>query len=368
MSDFGPYAPAYRKALEMAGTLASSLEDRAGPSPYAVERLCEAVDHLGSPGATSDRQGFSAEAGGPLPAERADDLALAAADAQLMLVMFEASRAAGEQSGPSDARVLRQTVDSAFVQLEALEGASTRLAFGGSTESVPSATLDQAAAAFREQCEAVFSQVIDECDKTIGAAVRSIRDQSDKVLEIVGSVGGVLAEVTPRIPLLKRAWNLLMSCLARVRAVVERMPASDVKALLTSILGDISIRSGVERVLDRAAARTTIAGFRLGPPLTITDLDRATAEVMALGPRFSSVAASGRVVIAVLTMSAGVIAAQFTGPAAAAVVPGVYGLVVAGMLTLALDFTDRGELFSVVTGVLQIGHALEARTAVAGGV
>jgi hypothetical protein len=369
MSDFGPYAPAYRKALEMAGALASSLEGRAEPSTYAVERLCEAVDQVASPGSTWDRQGFSSDEATERPPDTLDGaLALAAADAQLMLVLFEASRAVGERSSPSDARELRHTVDAALVQLEALEGASASLAFGGPSALPPSATLDQAAAGFRKQCDAVFSLVIDECEQTIGAVVRSIRDHSEKVLEIIGAVGDLLAEATPRIPLLNRAWKLLLTCLARIRAVVQRMPASDVKALLTSILGEGSIRSAVERVLGRAAAQATITGFRLGPPLTIADLDRGTAEVLALGPRFSSIAASGRIVIGVLTLSAATIAAQFTGPTAAAVVPGVYGLVVAGILTLALDFTDRGSLVNVVTGVLQIGHALDERTAVADGV
>jgi hypothetical protein len=181
----------------------------------------------------------------------------------------------------------------------------------------------------------------------------------------MGQVGDLLAQVIPRVPLLRRAWDRLKACVDRIYQTVRSLPADTLNGWMQAFVERFSVREGVEHVLATASARKQIASLALVAPLTAAEVDTATNEIASLGPRFSKIADSSRVVITGLTLCSGIIAAHLTGPSAAIVIPGAYGIVVAGLLLLGQDFTDRGS-FGIVRGVLQIGHELNADPAATG--
>ena len=359
------FAPAYRSAVEMAAALAEALEDDPSSADYAARQLCDSVDLLDSPTSLGGRRGFESS-GAALNTPTTPDLemALAAADAQIAMLMLTASRAVGEQGDRVSPDVLGDAAASAALDLERLDGRAASFNFNPDAGRV-SADGPAAAARFRENSLTTFKVVVDECEQTIQATAAFIRDHSDKVVEALTSVGDLLEAAGPRVALLRRAWDRLKACVSRLYAMVQKVTPGTLNDWLMPILRHLSLRDGVEKVLAMAAAREEIAAFTFAAPLAAAQVDLAADEVAALATRFRQIAASARIVVSGLTLFGGMIAAYLTGPAALLAVPGAYIAVACGTLVIARDFTDRGDV-GVVRGVLQIGHDLAAGAAASG--
>jgi len=192
-------------------------------------------------------------------------MALAAADAQIAMLMLHRLAGSGRTRRSRQPRRVGDAAATAAPDLKRLEARA--VGFNVNPVTGPVSADGPAAARFRESSLTTFKVVVDECEQTIQATAAFIRDHSDKIVEALKSVGDLLEAAGPRVALLRRAWDRLKACVSRLNAMAQTVTPGTLNDWLMPILQHLSLREGVEKVLAVATAREEIAAFTFAVPL-----------------------------------------------------------------------------------------------------
>jgi hypothetical protein len=300
-------------------------------------------------------------------AAAADDvLSVAASDLQVGVVLFAAGQAVGEVSA-SEATTpeaagsrARDNLDTAIAEL----GAATR-EFAGETERSslhafaaeavphPSADLPSAIATFEGQASATLDLVTTELGGVVGKVADkiSIKDLADAIADIgpnlptIDAIGRLISLAVKKVV---KAFKALASFIGEqafealrdpVTKLIEKLRDQGFRAILAALVG-------VESTMAYVRAAVSAPGVEL------TALDRGTADLIALGPRYKR-----SVKYINLAIGAGVLLNAVAGPTLGILSTVGIALLVLSLLVavaIAKDFADSENWLQFVRGVREI--------------
>lgn len=290
-----------------------------------------------------------------------DVLSLAASDLQVGAVLLAAGEVVGELSAPEAAASrAREHLDTAIAALGATsrefagetDRASMR-AFAAEAASRPSADRPSAIAAFEAQARAILDLVTSE----LGGVVGKITDKIS-----IKDLAGAIADVGLNLPNIDAVGRLVSLAVKKVVNAFKTL-ASFIGEAAFEALRD-PVMKLVERLRDQGFRAIlaglvdvdgTLAYVRIAvsaPGVELAALDRGTAELIALGPRYRQTVKYINIAI-----GAGVLLNAIAGPTLAILsTVGITLLVLSLLVAVAVakDFADSENWLRLVRGVREI--------------
>lgn len=373
-----------RSVLDAARRLERGLDDPPERVRRSVRRLEDEADRQDAGSTTlgfmfASSEGTSQE---PDPWATTDGaLGLLLVESRVANVLMAAGRATGESEEPADRRLLEEAVrdlerDSALVGSEeadplAAGPGGAEFGFGGAVASGlagPSADLEGAQRAFREQAAQMLDVLVDEAASVARKLVDTLTGfLPDKVKEGFSILEQLSGDAEAAGGLIGRGLRKLAKVAAWLASLFPSAARSAVKeraeAVWSGLRSGDALGATFAWAFQTADARSEVE-VRASGARAIERLDDASAALVALGARYRSTMGRARGLAGALAVAIGI-----TG-----VLSVVVGVVVpyslplglsaalllfAGVVLIGMDYADAGGVPSRVEGVRAIARGVE---------
>ena len=335
---------------------------------FAVQRLEEAAAESDAAGGRLRAFMFEEAGEGTAATASPDDaLALITTDIHIANVLIAAGQTIDEGDGITLPPAL---LDEALVRLDGANRTLSRAAaqsgtFHFSEDATPVEAPDDESAleSFRQATTDTLNTVVTELEKVARAVVESMSKLPiDKVATAIAALGST-GDALPRIGRLLRqgieklesALNALMKLLGSdaLKAVRERveklwLKMKEGEALSQLLRGALHI-DDTQAFVNRILASGTIAR---------ASLNTGSTALVQLSKDFEAKMSSARTLSSGAAFATGVLLLTPMAPQAALFAAGMHAVILAGVLLIALDYTDSGTL-TWVRGVRDVTSSLQ---------
>ncbi len=324
--------------------------DSKHPAPRREAEISVAIDLLkdslaeiqGEPVA---RAGFAAREDEVKSAPRLsleEKLAVAAADATTAQVLFAASKAVGEtadRAGAEPLRAVLQIVDADAAPVQSVQHFRE-------ASHIRSADAAHAMATFRAQAARSLEQVVQESAELIEKIFGYLAEKTDTLVEAFGLKDQLLELRQQAAPLLRSAWEKLLSALRSLREMVEQVHDDEAKKQLTELVQSATLSAALGGLFGRPAVNALLQGFETATYSDPEPVDKLSDQLASLEERFRTLVSYIKRIDFVVALSGSLIAAHITGPFGVLAAPAAHSLAILGVVVLGRDFVQQGHLNS----------------------
>jgi hypothetical protein len=288
-------------------------------------------------------------------------LAAVLADIEVANVLIAAGHALGESGIAGEKRLLDEALRDLAATTRHLESAPPeRLGFEDPPATSPgpaSADIESAIATFGARAEQTLSDILrrsEEVTTTVTEALRNIDPQ--KVGTALASLGAALPQLDSAGRLLRQGITKLERAIAALDRLLKGTPLDKVRADVAGMWEDIKsgeiVTKALGRLLDVEGIRERTKVILAGDGLRRERLDDGATQLSHLATRFDSEMKIAKALAGAVALSATLIGLlQIGGPGVTLLTAFVYALILAVVVTIAMDYTRSGGMVDRVRGV-----------------
>jgi hypothetical protein len=297
-----------------------------------------------------------------------DVLATVLADLDVANVLIAAGHSVDEAGAPGD----RQFLTDAIRRLDATTGALERAAQNlGDTElgfTEPSALpqrlespdLATAISSFRARANETLTSIArnaEDATTTVTDSLRKLDPQA--VMAALGKLGEAAPKLASAGRLLRQGIAKLERAIGSLGRLLEGTPLDRVRKDVLALWEDVKSGRLLGRVLagllDVDGISKRVQEMLATDHLVRERLDEGSGELSALAVRFESEMSVVKRIASAVALAAAVIGlTQIATPTVTLVIAGVYALIVATVVVIAMDYTGSHQLLDRVRGVNDI--------------